>query len=107
MTIGSSSADEKAIRAFVIPLISLSLLIPLDVAMARRVLRDYTTNSNSTGEETLNHLHTDPLNYLKRARHPYLDTYKHKADSDLVLDGWRSLDDLKNDVIAVLNQAIK
>ena len=30
-----------------------------------------------------------------------------KADSDLVLGGWRSLDDLKNDVIAVLNQEIR
>ena len=79
---------------------------PLDVAMARRILRDYTTNSDDSAEDTLNRLHTDLLNYLERARYPYLDTYKHKVDSDLVLDGWRSLDDLKNDVIAVLNQEI-
>ena len=79
---------------------------PLDVAMARRILRDHTTNKDDSAEETLNRLHTDLSNYLERARYPYLDTYKHKADSDLVLDGWRSLDDLKNDVIAVLNQEI-
>ncbi len=80
---------------------------PLDVAMARRILRDYTTNRNESAEDTLNRLYTDLSNYLERARYPYLDTYKHKTDSNLVLDGWRSLDDLKNDVIAVLNQEIR
>ncbi|RKU35221.1 hypothetical protein C6496_18210 [Candidatus Poribacteria bacterium] len=77
---------------------------PLDVAMARRILRDCTTNSDDSPEETLNRLWTDLSNYLDRARYPYLDTCKYKVDSDLVLDGWRSLDDLKNDVITVLNQ---
>ena len=80
---------------------------PLDVAMARRILRDYTTNRNESSEDTLNRLHTDLSHYLERARYPYLDTYKHKADSDLVLDGWRSVDELKNDVMAVLNQEIR
>ena len=75
---------------------------PLDVAMARRILRDYTINPDESPEETLNRLHNDMSSYLTRARYPYLDTYKDKAHSDLVLDGWRSLDDLKNDVIAVL-----
>lgn len=75
---------------------------PLDVAMARRILRDYTINPDESAEETLNRLHNDMTNYLTKARYPYLDTYKDKAHSDLVLDGWRSLDDLKNDVIAVL-----
>ena len=80
---------------------------PLDIAMARRILRDYTINSAESADETLNRLYADLSNYLERARYPYLDTYKHKTDSDLVLDGWRSLDDLKNDVIAVLNQEIR
>ena len=75
---------------------------PLDVAMARRILRDYTINHDESPKETLNRLHNDMANYLARARYPYLDTYKDKAHSDLVLDGWRSLDDLKDDVIAVL-----
>ena len=75
---------------------------PLDVAMARRILRDYTINRDESPKETLNRLHNDMTRYLTRARYPYLDTYKDKAHSDLVLDGCRSLDDLKNDVIAVL-----
>ncbi len=75
---------------------------PLDVAMARRILRDYTINHDESPEGTLNRLHNDMSNYLVRARYPYLDTYKDRDHSDLVLDGWRSLDDLKNDVIAVL-----
>ena len=61
---------------------------PLDIAMARRILRDYTINRDESAEDTLNRLHTDLSNYLERARYLYLDTYKHKADSDLVLDGW-------------------
>ena len=73
---------------------------PLDVAMARRILRDYTINGDESSEETLHRLHSDMSNYLTRARYPYLDSYKDQ--SDLILDGWRSLDDLKNDVIAVL-----
>jgi len=38
---------------------------PLDVVMARRILRDYTTDSGESAEETLNRLHTDLSNYLE------------------------------------------
>ena len=75
---------------------------PLDIAMVRRILRDYTINTNEPPEETLNRLHTDMSHYLARARYPYLDAYKHKAHNDLVLDGRCSLNDLKNDVITTL-----
>lgn len=75
---------------------------PLDVAMARRILRDYTINPDESSEETLNRLHNDMSNYLARGHYPYLNTYKDKDHSDLVLDGRRSLDDLKNDVITML-----
>lgn len=75
---------------------------PLDVAMARRILRDYTINCDESSEETLNRLHNDMSNYLAGGHYPYLNTYKDKDHSDLVLDGRRSLDDLKNDVITML-----
>ncbi|MXY99742.1 hypothetical protein F4Y93_03510 [Candidatus Poribacteria bacterium] len=75
---------------------------PLDIAMARRILRDYTINTNEPPEEILNRLRADMSNYLARARYSYLNAYKHKDHSDLILDGKRSLDDLKNDVITAL-----
>lgn len=75
---------------------------PLDIAMARRILRDYTINTNEPPEEILNRLRTDMSNYLAQARYPYLNAYKYKDHSDLVLDGKRSLDDLKNNVITAL-----
>ena len=46
--------------------------------------------------------HDDMSSYLARARFSYLDTYRDRAKSDLVLDGWRSLDDITGEIVAVL-----
>ena len=75
---------------------------PLDVAMARRILRDYPCEGNNSAQETLQELRDDMSSYLARARFPYLDTYRDRAKSDLVLDGWRSLDDITGEIVAVL-----
>ena len=72
---------------------------PLDVALARRILRDYSEDMLESSEESLGHLRCELDHYLAKARHAYLETYKDKDFSDLVLDGWRSLDDLKADVL--------
>ncbi len=71
---------------------------PLDVAMARRILRDYSGTSRKSPEAALDHLRSELTHYLAKARHPYLETYKDKRTSDLILDGCRSLDDLKSEV---------
>jgi hypothetical protein len=45
-------------------------------------------------------LQKDLTHYLQKARYPYLDTYKDKPLSDLVLDRCRALEELKNLVLA-------
>ena len=69
---------------------------PLDVALARRILRDYSVEN----QEVLENLRSELTHYLAKARRPYLETYKDKEESDLILDGCRSLDDLKSEVLA-------
>ena len=76
---------------------------PLDVALARRILRDYSGDMLESSEKVLDHLRNELDHYLAKARHAYLETYKDKDFSDLVLDGWRSLDDLKADVLTRIN----
>ena len=68
---------------------------PLDIALARRILRDYSVEN----QEVLENLLSELNHYLAKARYPYLDTYKDKEVSDLILDGCRSLDDLKSEVL--------
>ena len=78
---------------------------PLDVAMARRILRDYSGDSQKSSEEALEHLRGELTHYLAKARHPYLETCKDKEVRDLILDGWHSLDDLKTKVLARIDSA--
>ena len=73
---------------------------PLDVAMARRILRDYSGDSRKPSEEALKHLLDELAHYLTKARYPFLDAFKARDASDLILNGWRSLDDLKAEVLA-------
>ena len=80
---------------------------PLDVAMARRILRDYSVKNQEVSAEVLKNLRSELTHYLAKARHPYLDTYKDKEVSDLILDGWRSLDDLKSEVLARIDSGQK
>jgi uridine kinase len=70
---------------------------PLDVAMARRILRDYPPDGSP--QDQLAHLRNDLGHYLTQARYPYLDTYKDRECCDLVLDGWCNLDKLRDDVL--------
>ena len=72
---------------------------PLDVAMARRILRDHISESEVSAERRLKQLRIEMADYLERARYPYLDTYKQKNTSDLVLDGWRPLEELRDQVL--------
>jgi uridine kinase len=72
---------------------------PLDVAMARRILRDRTSSSTIAPEIRLKRLRAEMIHYLEKARYPYLEAYKQKATSDLILDGWRPLDELRDQVL--------
>ena len=76
---------------------------PLDIALARRILRDYSVEN----QEVLENLRSELNHYLAKARYPYLDTYKDKEVSDLILDGCRSLDDLKSEVLGRMGSGSK
>lgn len=70
---------------------------PLDVAMARRILRDY---SNSTAEE----IRLDMQSYLAGAREAYLAMLSSvKPNSDIVIDGSQG----KEEIIKSIKQLIK
>ncbi|MEZ4659315.1 MAG: hypothetical protein R2911_17265 [Caldilineaceae bacterium] len=83
-------------------IINLSVFIdtPLDVAMARRILRDYAFAPPTSAAEKLKQLGTEMTHYLEKARYPYLDACKHKETADLILDGWRPLAELCDQVLA-------
>lgn len=71
---------------------------PLDVALARRILRDL---GNASGEEIRNDLEL----YLKYARIAFLQMEKDVLpSSDYVIDGTLGLDDLVSEIINILAQ---
>ncbi|NOU98546.1 hypothetical protein [Paenibacillus planticolens] len=54
---------------------------PLDIAMARRLLRDYTDNP-------ITEVKNDLINYLSRGRNAYLEMNKSvKPSSDIAIKG--------------------
>jgi uridine kinase len=81
-------------------LIDLAVFIdtPLDIAMARRILRDYTAVSGTAAAGRLKQLHVEMTHYLEKARYPYLEAFKQKETSDLVLDGWSALEAMRDQV---------
>ncbi len=83
-------------------MIDLSVFIdtPLDIAMARRILRDCTLESGAPAEVRLKKLRDEIVHYLEKSRHVYLESCKHKDTSDLVLDGCRSLEEMRDIVVA-------
>lgn len=66
---------------------------PLDVAMARRIQRDYGDHSREAAHAQLEQLHTTTSAYLTWARDAYLELGRQvKPRSDLVLDGCLAVD---------------
>ncbi|CUB59084.1 Uridine kinase [Bacillus subtilis] len=65
---------------------------PLDIAMARRILRDYK-------EDTMSEIHNDLKHYITYARKAYLEAlHTVKPNSDIVLDGSLSVDEIINQI---------
>jgi uridine kinase len=77
---------------------------PLDVALARRILRDHTAVSDSAAADQLQVLRKAMIHYLAKARYPYLEAYKQKATCELVLDGWQDLAVLGKQVLRYLQE---
>ncbi|MES5938761.1 MULTISPECIES: hypothetical protein [unclassified Bacillus cereus group] len=71
---------------------------PLDIAMARRIMRDFK-------EDTLSEIHNDLKNYITYARKAYLEAlHTVKPNSDIVLDGSLSVDEIINQIVEELNR---
>jgi hypothetical protein len=68
--------------------------------MVHWILKDYTsTLGKSTGDRIIQ-LREEMTHYLEKARYPYLETYKQKDTSDLILDGWSTVEDMREMVLA-------
>ncbi len=71
---------------------------PLDIAMARRILRDFK-------EDTRSEIHNDLKHYITYARKAYLEAlHTVKPNSDIVLDGSLSVDEIINQIEEELNR---
>lgn len=69
---------------------------PLDIAMARRILRDFK-------EGTIDEIHNDLKHYMTFARKAYLEAiHTVKPNSDIVLDGSLSVGEIINQAIEEL-----
>ncbi|MFD2922718.1 hypothetical protein [Halobacillus naozhouensis] len=77
--------------------INLSVYIdtPLDVAMARRFLRDHKNSSSSE-------IHNDLKFYLDNGRDAYLEMETIKSNSDLIIDGTLPIDKIVNIILQIL-----
>jgi len=73
---------------------------PLDVAMARRILRDYPVPTAAATVDAWQTLRTEMSHYLTKARYPYLEADKRKKSCDLVLDGWQDLALLRDQLLS-------
>jgi uridine kinase len=73
---------------------------PLDVAMARRIVRDHQALPGESAPDVADRLRAEMLYYVEKGRHVYLDTERHKSNSDLVLDGRQSLEELSVQILA-------
>jgi uridine kinase len=85
--------------------------MPLDVALARRIIRDYTSRSQESDfgladieELSLAGLDGELRWYLSNSRPTYTKMPEmHKPVSDLVVDGTKSPEKLVNEIIAAID----
>lgn len=78
---------------------------PLDVAMARRIQRDYADCTRETAHTRLAQLHATTTAYLTWARAAYLELSRQvKPRSDLVLDGCLAVDELSTRIVDAVTQ---
>ena len=71
------------------------LATPLDVAMARRILRDYYSVATLQQPDACERLRVELESYLNFGRQAYLEMDKQiKPLSDIILDGTRPVDEL-------------
>ena len=78
---------------------------PLDIAMARRLLRDITSTTEGGNEESLKSLDAHLSSYLNGGRSLFLEMGNQiKSNSDIVLDGHLPVDELAATIYKRLRQ---
>jgi uridine kinase len=89
--------------------IDLSVFIdtPLDVAMARRILRDGLRDSSVSAEKRIDDLRKDLNHYLCKGRHVYLTTDVHKNASDLIVDGWNTVEAIRDEILGAIHARLQ
>ena len=76
---------------------------PLDVAMARRLLRDLASKPPAGANDALDSLESGLTAYLDYARDAYLEIDRQvKPACDLILDGRCSVDDLAQEIVSAV-----
>ena len=68
---------------------------PPDIALARRLYRDYHPDAKRTDNDILEEL----SDYLKSTRPVYMETYERKKTADLIIDGSQSVEILVERVL--------
>lgn len=78
---------------------------PLDIAMARRLLRNFSLISVDDFSSTIDSLKTEMTAYLDYGRQAYLETDRQiKPNCDLILDGRLSVDDLAKAIVVKIRK---
>ena len=78
---------------------------PLDIAMARRLLRDITTPTRQGAEDSIKSLNAHLYSYLNGGQLLFLELEKQiRGNSDIVLDGRLTVDELAATIYKRLRQ---
>ncbi len=78
---------------------------PLDIAMARRLLRDITTHTGQGAEDSINSLNANLSSYLNGGQLLFLELEKQiRGNCDIVLDGRLTVDELAATIYKRLRQ---
>ena len=78
---------------------------PLDIAMARRLLRDVTSNTGQSAEDSIKTLKANLSSYLKGGQLLYLELENQiKRNCDMVLDERLTVDELAATIFTTFRQ---
>ena len=81
---------------------------PLDVAMARRLLRDFPLKSSGDPREVAEGLRAELAGYLEIGRRAYLEMDNRvKPGCDLVLDGCLPVDELGRKIVEAIRASVR
>ena len=83
--------------------LSVWLETPLDIAMARRILRDLERPPDASPQERIERLKEELHHYLVKSRPLYADDL-HMRTADLVLEGEKPLEELRDRIIEAISR---